>query len=184
MVVYNPIKTNNIEHHHPRPATPKPSCPCPHPHPHPHPHPQPQDACITIEVDGTPEIDADVVYGPRGKDGLINGYNEVEIIGGHNIDIEESQEPIGCHREKNILTINSITYDVDSENNDENNIMEFFEQVKPNSCWKIIHNLNKYPSVTVVTEEGEEIQCEVKYISINEVHLKFNGRFRGKAYLN
>lgn len=182
MVVYNPIKTNNIEHHHPRPATPKPSCPCPHPHPHPHPHPQ--DACITIEVDGTPEIDADVVYGPRGKDGLINGYNEVEIVGGHNIGIEELQEPIGCHRTKNILTINSETYEVDSENPDENNSLVYFEQAKPRSEWVIHHNLNKYPSVTVVNEFGTEIICEVQYISKNEVHLFFNGKFRGYAYLN
>ena len=172
MVVYKPknrTTSSNVVQDKPT----IPNCDC-HPHHH---HHHCDDAIITIEVDGSPEITPDVVYGPPGKNGTINGYNEVTINGGHNIDVVT---------ERNNITINSITYvnDIDAEpccNCDE---CECFEQVKPNSCWKIVHNLNKYPSVTVVTEEGEEIQCEVKYISINEVHLKFNGRFRGKAYLN
>lgn len=157
------------EHHHDH-------CPCP-------PKPCPQDAVITIEVDGSPEIDTDVLYGPPGKDGKINGYNEVEIIGGKNIDVV-TKGGCGCH--KNEIIINSTTFinDIDAEPCCDCEECSCFEQAKPNSCWKIVHNLNKYPSVTVVNEYGTEIICEVQYISKNEVHLRFNGRFRGKAYLN
>ena len=151
-------------------------CPCP-------PKPCPQDAVITIEVDGSPEIDTDVLYGPPGKDGKINGYNEVEIIGGKNIDVVTKGD-CGCH--KNEIIINSTTFinDIDAEPCCDCEECTCFEQAKPNSCWKIVHNLNKYPSVTVVNEYGTEIICEVQYISKNEIHLRFNGRFRGKAYLN
>lgn len=168
MVVYNPKKKKNISNNSSsNEVTNCCQCPCP----------KPQEACITIEVDGAPEICADVLYGPPGKDGLINGYNEVTINGGSNIEVTTNE---------NEITINSTTYieDINAEPCCDCEECTCFEQAKPNSCWKIVHNLNKYPSVTVVTEEGEEIQCEVKYISINEVHLKFNGRFRGKAYLN
>lgn len=172
---------HNYEHHH------HDHCPCP-------PKPCPQEAVITVEVDGSPEITTDVVYGPSGKDGTINGYNEVEIIGGKNIDVVTKGD-CGCH--KNKIIINSKTYvdEIDAEPNSDNNECNCendcdcgcgccIEQAKPKSCWVIKHNLNKYPSVTVVDRCDREIICEVKYISPNEIHLHFNGKFRGKAFLN
>ena len=153
---------------------------------------------ITISVDEAPEIRADVLYGPPGKDGTINGHNEVIIEGGSNIDIDERKCP--CHhQDKMKLIINSTTYEernidsheYDNDFNDEcecNNENECdcicIEQVKLKSVWDIHHNLNKYPSVTVVDNKGKEIICEVRYISPKHIKLLFNGKFKGKAYLN
>ena len=162
-------------------------CPCP--------CPKPQEATITISVDDAPAVlETDVIYGPPGKNGTINGYNEVEVVGGNNIEVETSER--NCHgRRHGIITINSTTseHEIDAEpcnsqesscNCEDCDCCNVFEQAKPCSCWYIRHNLNKHPSVTVVNEYGKEIICEVQYVSKNEIKLRFNGRFRGMAYLN
>lgn len=50
--------------------------------------------------------------------------------------------------------------------------------------WSITHNLGKFPSITVVDENNEVVECEKVYIDENNVELSFNSAFRGKAYLN
>ena len=50
--------------------------------------------------------------------------------------------------------------------------------------WRIQHNLDKYPSVTVVDSAGSVVIGDCQYISRNEVVLTFSGGFSGKAYLN
>jgi hypothetical protein len=59
-----------------------------------------------------------------------------------------------------------------------------YSQVSALSTWDIIHNLNKYPSVTVVDTGGSEIIPNVVYMSSNEVQLFFSNPTSGKAYLN
>lgn len=59
-----------------------------------------------------------------------------------------------------------------------------FEQGESASTWYITHNLNKYPSVTVVDSALTTIDCEVIYINSNECELRFNAAFKGTAYLN
>ena len=50
--------------------------------------------------------------------------------------------------------------------------------------WTIQHNLDKYPSVTVVDSAGSVVIGDCQYTSRNTVVLTFNGGFSGKAYLN
>lgn len=50
--------------------------------------------------------------------------------------------------------------------------------------WTISHNLNKYPSVTVVDSAGTICEGTVTYIDPNTVVCNFNGAFSGTAYLN
>ena len=59
-----------------------------------------------------------------------------------------------------------------------------FDQGVAATTWNVIHNLNKYPSVTVVDSAGTTIDCTVTYINSNECELKFNAAFKGTAYLN
>lgn len=59
-----------------------------------------------------------------------------------------------------------------------------FDQGVAADTWTIQHNLNKYPSVTVVDSAGTTINCAVTYINSNELELKFNAAFKGTAYLN
>jgi len=50
--------------------------------------------------------------------------------------------------------------------------------------WAITHNLDKYPSVTIVDSAGSVVMGECQYVSRNELVLVFSGAFSGKAYLN
>lgn len=59
-----------------------------------------------------------------------------------------------------------------------------YEQGQSSSTWQINHNLNKYPSVTVVDSAGDEILCDIKYINKNSCVLNFTAPFKGTAYLN
>ena len=50
--------------------------------------------------------------------------------------------------------------------------------------WQIQHNLNKYPSVTVIDSAGSLIICEIEYIDGNNIALRMSAPFSGVAYLN
>ena len=50
--------------------------------------------------------------------------------------------------------------------------------------WNINHNLNKYPSVTVIDSANNEVVGDVEYIDNNNLIIKFEGSFSGKATLN
>ena len=59
-----------------------------------------------------------------------------------------------------------------------------FTQGVPAVQWTVQHNLNKFPSVSVVNNNNIVINGEVTYIDINNVQLDFSAGFAGKAYLN
>lgn len=65
-----------------------------------------------------------------------------------------------------------------------------YRQTTNSDTWTINHNLEKYPSVTIVTETTNEVMFgEVTYIDNNNLEVKFKKRsipyaIKGKAYLN
>lgn len=59
-----------------------------------------------------------------------------------------------------------------------------FEQGIASDVWNITHNLNKYPSVTVVDSAGNEVIAEVVYTDTNNCVVTMTAAFKGKAYLN
>lgn len=59
-----------------------------------------------------------------------------------------------------------------------------FTQLAPTHLWDIIHNLNRYPSVTVIDSGGSEIIPTIIYVSNNYIQLQFDNVTSGKAYLN
>lgn len=50
--------------------------------------------------------------------------------------------------------------------------------------WNIIHELNCYPSVTVVDETKTEVIGGIEYIDLNTLKITFSAAFSGQAYLN
>lgn len=58
------------------------------------------------------------------------------------------------------------------------------EQGTSSNTWAINHNLNKYPSVTLVDSAGTQFQGRVEYIDENNCVVYMNGATKGKAYLN
>jgi hypothetical protein len=57
-------------------------------------------------------------------------------------------------------------------------------QTVSSSTWSITHNLNKYPSVSIVDSSNEEVIGEVEHINSNSLTVKFSAPFSGKAFLN
>ncbi len=58
-----------------------------------------------------------------------------------------------------------------------------YQRTSSNS-WGIVHNLNKYPSVTVVDSAGSIVIGDILYNDLNTITINFTGAFSGKAYLN
>ena len=50
--------------------------------------------------------------------------------------------------------------------------------------WLIVHNLDKYPSVTVQDSANENVEGFCEYINNYELVLTFSAAFSGVAYLN
>ena len=50
--------------------------------------------------------------------------------------------------------------------------------------WSVSHNLNKYPSVTVVLSTGQKGYGDVTYVDENNLTITFSGAESGKAYMN
>jgi len=52
------------------------------------------------------------------------------------------------------------------------------------STWTINHNLNKYPSVTIIDSAGDYVFGLPSYTNTNTLILTFSAAFTGIAYLN
>jgi hypothetical protein len=59
-----------------------------------------------------------------------------------------------------------------------------YTQSSASSVWNITHNLNKYPSVSVVDTANTVVYGDVNYINENELTITFTNTFSGKAFLN
>lgn len=57
-------------------------------------------------------------------------------------------------------------------------------QMVPAATWTVTHNLNRYPSVTVVDSAGSVVIGAVAYVSPDVVSIEFSAGFSGAAYLN
>jgi hypothetical protein len=52
------------------------------------------------------------------------------------------------------------------------------------AVWTVIHNLGKFPSVSVVDSTGTTVYGTVHYDSTSQVTLSFSGAFGGEAYFS
>lgn len=88
-------------------------------------------------------------------------HNQKPIIGEGLVEVTESDEDI---------TITTKTF--------------VHEQGVASAVWTVQHNLNKYPSVTVVDSAENEIIAEIEYMDKNSVKITMTGASKGRAYLN
>ena len=59
-----------------------------------------------------------------------------------------------------------------------------FVQSVPSTLWTVTHNLNKFPSVSVVDTANTQVFTIAEYIDTNTLILTFSAAFAGKAYMN
>jgi hypothetical protein len=77
--------------------------------------------------------------------------------------------------------ISLLTYNPNGGGGDKNFV---FKQGVPAKTWTITHDLDKFPSVSIVDSAGQEVICTVDYIDIKTIRVTFNVAFSGEAYLN
>lgn len=98
------------------------------------------------------------------------------IVGEIKTEIIEAKAIVG-HSHLNKALLDNLT----NENLDK---FYIHDQMIPSSEWEIIHDLKKYPSVTIVDSAGSVVIGEVMYTSENTVTVRFSSAFAGKAYCN
>jgi len=59
-----------------------------------------------------------------------------------------------------------------------------FTQDSPSAVWNIQHNLEKFPSVTVIDSADDVVYGNTTYVDENNLTINFSAPFSGKAYLN
>lgn len=58
------------------------------------------------------------------------------------------------------------------------------DQGLSSNTWEINHNLDRYPSVTIVDSTKRVVEGSVIYVDTNNIIITFNAGFSGKAILN
>lgn len=96
--------------------------------------------------------------------------------------IEERVSAVEQCCEDSKESIESLQYQIDHIQGDDKTYVH--NQQTSQISWYVVHNLNKYPSVTVVDSSGTEVIGDVEYMGLNAVNLSFSGAFSGKAYFN
>lgn len=59
-----------------------------------------------------------------------------------------------------------------------------YKQSSASDMWTVVHNLGKYPSITVVDSAGTVVVGEIVLQTTEQAVISFNGAFSGKAYCN
>lgn len=59
-----------------------------------------------------------------------------------------------------------------------------FDKQVAASVWVVIHNMGKFPSVSIVDTANDQVEGEVRYNSNNQLTITFTAPVAGKAYLN
>lgn len=136
-----------------------------------------------IELPKRSKIDAtfEINVTKDGKDATINGVNTLTLTANNGITLVQ---------EDDVATISGLELQQADEELSQriDNIVQdktfVFEQGIASSVWVITHNLNKYPSVSVVDSSGNVVVPEVRYDDINTCTITMTGALKGKAYLN
>lgn len=83
----------------------------------------------------------------------------------------------------NAYIVENKNYDIVQFNIDADKTY-VYTQSTPSAFWDIQHNLNKFPSVSVVNVNNILMYGDVKYTDANNLTVTFSAGFSGKAYMN
>jgi hypothetical protein len=106
----------------------------------------------------------------------------IDAITGLREALDESDAKIQTEKEERIAADADLQEQID--NIDVTDDTFVYEQGIASDVWVITHNLNKYPSITLVDSAGTVFKAKEEYNSANQVTVYLNGATTGKAYLN
>ena len=134
-----------------------------------------------LDSTNTPKTEVDVLT-ESDENGVVNGRVDIGKLHVHNVDGNEENEYILLDgvSDNYIYPYGEINQQVN------NNVDKFYQhiQIQASDVWSITHNLQKYPSVSIVDSANSKVQGEVDYIDINTLTVSFTAEFGGTAYLN
>lgn len=107
--------------------------------------------------------DAEIVRPIPGTKDNYNRLNNKPSINGVTLEGDKTSEDLG-------LDVADANY--------------IHQQTEASDEWIIVHNLNKYPAVSIIDSAGDEVEGNVHYDSINQITITFIGAFKGTATLN
>lgn len=103
-----------------------------------------------------------------------NGKTVVDISGGGTSDYNTLN---------NKPSINSIELQGNKTSSDLK-LNFLYTQSTASSIWVIVHNMNKYPSVSIIDSANNQVYGDIEYIDQNSLKIIFSAAFSGKAALN
>ena len=59
-----------------------------------------------------------------------------------------------------------------------------FTQAVASASWNVVHNLDKFPSVSIVDDDNNQVYGSVVYNTVNDLTITFTAPFSGQAYIN
>lgn len=84
-------------------------------------------------------------------------------------------------------SINGVVLEGDKQSKDFNiegdKTYVYYQNVQSDT-WEIQHNLDKYPSITVVDSANNIVVGDIHYVDANNVAVIFTAPFSGKAFCN
>ena len=94
------------------------------------------------------------------------------------ISLDDTPNSYTGHKDK-IIKINDAEDGIDFINR-----TFIYNQGLPSEIWTILHNLNKFPSVSIKNSAGDIVEGFINYIDENNIVITFNSAFSGSAVLN
>lgn len=147
---------------------------------------EPVNAEFQVQPDVTFTADISTETSTRRHEELINrdlpDQHPISAITGLREALDESDAKIQTEKEERIAADADLQEQID--NIDVTDDTFVYEQGIASDVWVITHNLNKYPSITLVDSAGTVFKAKEEYNSANQVTVYLNGATTGKAYLN
>lgn len=113
----------------------------------------------------------------------INKVSRASSFAKFNDTINNKGLEYGGDYESNFTSRSLVTKQyVDAQIGSDKNYIH--NQSIPSSIWSINHNLNKFPSITIVDSGGTEVEGDVDHVDQNNITVTFSASFSGKAYIN
>jgi hypothetical protein len=139
------------------------------------------EAVNTIyDATNSPSTEVDVLT-ESAENGIVNGRVDIGKLHVHNVEGSEENEYVLLDGASD-----NYIYPYGNPTQISNNVDKHYThtQIQALDTWSITHNLQKFPSVTVVDSAGSKVTGEVDYTDINNLTVSFTAEFGGIAYLN
>lgn len=147
---------------------------------------EPVSAEFQVQPDVTFTADIKTETSTKDHDKLNNrdlpDQHPIDAITGLREALDESDAKIQTEKEERIAADADLQEQID--NIDVTDDTFIYEQGIASDVWVITHNLNKYPSITLVDSAGAVFKAKEEYNSANQITVYLNGATTGKAYLN